>query len=189
MFANVYNRKYWLRYLKQSKSELGQKIYQERWKIISRYLDKGTLLDYGCGPGAFNAAGGDEFQKFGYDINPHCGFKYYPDHEWDAVTFWDSLEHIPNFYSLIRTLNPKWLFIATPNLESVRHDVLKWKHYRPDEHIYYFDRHSLKIILKSLGYFIREINFTEGQLRDPQQPEAVMTVVAEKVDHASISKE
>jgi hypothetical protein len=178
----VYDQEYLDKYKELAKTELGQKIYKTRWDLIKKYIKQGTLVDYGCGPNAFNNAGPKEFEKYGYDVNPNVKFPDLPYQPWDIVTFWDSLEHIPDFYDVIRLFKAKWLFISTPNLESVITPVTEWKHYRPEQHIFYFDKYSLRIILKALDYEIIEINHEEGALRDPKNPKAIITVVARKIN-------
>jgi hypothetical protein len=179
----VYDNEYLQKYMKNANTELGRTIYRCRWELIQKYIKEGSLLDYGCGPNAFNDQGSDVFDRYGYDINPYSGFNKIPFRRWDIVTFWDSLEHIPNFYETIKRFDAKWLFITCPNVESVQGSITQWRHYRPEEHLFYFDRHSLKIILQALGYKIKEISFEEGALRNPQDPKAIITVVAERVDH------
>lgn len=138
------------------------------------------LLDYGCASGAFHQSSPNGYQTDGYDINPATGF-YKPNLMFpifDIVTLWDSIEHVTDPRGLLQWLLPRWLFISTPNLESVRGDIREWRHYRPEEHLYYFDRHSLKVILGDCGYDLKELNFEEGALRDPKNPEAIITVAA-----------
>lgn len=197
MGSEIYNAEYAEKYHQLAATPLGQAIYLSRWALIMKYVQKGNLLDYGSGPGAFNAHGPSSFKRFNYDVNPTCGFtdkvwlcpQYRESGEWcsdprctniDVLTMWDSIEHIPNFYGEIKDVNAPWLFITTPNLESVDKPILFWKHYRPGEHIFYFDRHSLGVVLSDLGYSIRELNFDEGKLRDPEHPDAILTVVARK---------
>lgn len=182
----IYGREYFEKYAALAHTPLGRAIYTSRWALISRFCQSPketsylNVLDYGSGPGSFNAHGPDNFIKFNFDINPSCGFTELPKEKIDILTLWDSIEHIPNFYGTIKELNSDWLFITTPNLESVVKPVQHWKHYRPREHIYYFDRHSLDVILTDLGYQIVEMNFDEGQLRDANHPDAILTVVAKK---------
>ena len=185
----IYGQEYFDKYKALGQTPLGIAIYTNRWALISRFCQSPNvagkylnILDYGSGPGSFNIHGPDNYRKFNYDINPVCGFTEVPKERWDIVAMWDSIEHIPNFYSLIKELNPEWLFITTPNLESVDKPITHWKHYRPKEHIFYFDRHSLDVILTDLGYQILEMNYDEGKLRDPQHPSAILTVVAKKIN-------
>lgn len=182
----IYGREYFDKYTALAHTPLGLAIYTGRWALISRFCQSPTadkylsVLDYGSGPGAFNAHGPDNFKKFNFDINPVCGFTEMPEEKIDILAMWDSIEHVPNFYGKIKEIDAEWLFITTPNLESVDKPILFWKHYRPREHIFYFDRHSLGVILDDLGYDIVETNFDEGRLRDPQHPNAVICVVAKK---------
>jgi hypothetical protein len=200
MGNEIYNAEYAQKYAALAATPLGQAIYASRWALILKYVQKGNLLDYGSGPGAFNAHGPSSFNRLNYDVNPTCGFTkklWLPQTKEvsvggtlgieerdgeaiDVLTMWDSIEHIPNFYGEIQDVNAPWLFITTPNLESVDKPIFFFKHYRPGEHIYYFDRHSLGVILDDLGYRIREFNFDEGKLRDPEHPSAILTVVAQK---------
>lgn len=168
---------------------MGKAIYHSRWALILKYLNKGLVLDYGSGPGAFNAHGPDCFQKFNYDINATCGFT---ERIWESghttpentpinvLTMWDSIEHIPNFYGEIQDINAEWLFITTPNVDSVTGPFEFWKHRRPKEHIYYFQKDGLEVILEDLGYQVLECNYDEGALRDPKNPSAILTLVARK---------
>lgn len=182
MSTEIYDENYHKKFLERAQTELGHKIYAERWRFIEQYCHgELTLLDYGCASGAFHQSSMNGYKTYGYDINPHCGFPQLPDVEKvDILTMWDSLEHVPDPVGLIEMVQPRWLFLSTPNLESVRGDIREWRHYRPREHIYYFDRHSLGEILKYAGYKVLEHNFNEGRLRDPQNPEAIISVAAVK---------
>jgi hypothetical protein len=188
---DIYNQEYLKRFRDQARTEKGRRIYAARWKFITSYVNKGTLLDYGAGPGAFNEMGPETFDKDNYDVNPYSGYNTIPDKKWNIVTMWDSIEHIPDFYGTIKKLDPDWLFLSTPNVENVKGPITEWKHYRPKEHLYYFDKYSLKIILESLGYYILDYHFEEGAIRDPENPEAIISVVARKKwwDDAVSSKE
>jgi hypothetical protein len=180
VYKDIYNQGYLDKYKKQAKTDIGKRLYFTRWELIKKYVDGGHLLDYGCGPNVFNEQAPVTFITYGYDINPHAGFINIPNFTFNTVTFWDSLEHIPQFYAVLQKLNPEWLFITCPNLESVKGSIKNWKHYRPKEHLYYFDKYSLEVILESLGYKVQEFNFDEGRIRDPKNPEAIITVVAKR---------
>jgi len=139
-----------------------------------------TLLDYGCGPGAFHKGATNGFKTIGYDINPFCGFDKKPHHKTkvDILTMWDVIEHLENPRSPIDRYKPEYLFICTPNVDSVKDSIINWKHYRPGEHLHYFDLKSLILLLGD--YEIVEHNFEEGELRDPSCPKAIITVVGKR---------
>lgn len=179
MCLEVYNAEYHQRFVDRAATELGKQIYASRWNFVERHCHgQLKLLDWGCASGAFHKSSTNGFQCDGYDINPHTKFDKQPNpmKQYDIMTFWDSLEHMPNFARVIGIFAPKWIFLSTPNLEVVNFDIKKWRHYRPGEHIFYFDQHSLKFIFDSFGYDIKEINYEEGALRDPQCPQAIISV-------------
>lgn len=183
MSTSIYDESYHKRFVERAHTELGKQIYKARWDFINRHVgEQGlTLLDYGCGPGAFHESGPAGFDCFGYDINPHCGFPELPEGRIDIATMWDSIEHIYEPLQVLVQLNAEYLFISTPNLESVNEPVAQWRHYRPGEHLYYFDQYSLSELLGSIGYEILEFNFEEGALRDPSNPEAIISCAARRV--------
>ena len=191
----IYDEQYAKRYQVLASTNLGKAIYHTRWALIERYCPPNgqTVLDYGCGPASFHAHGPDGYQKLNYDINPTCGFteKVWqvgptspescdPRVKVDVLTMWDSIEHVPSFYTEIRDINAEWLFISTPNLDSVKGPFEFWKHRRPKEHIFHFTKDGLEVILEDLGYQVIECNYDEGKLRDPHNPSAILTLVAKR---------
>jgi len=131
---------------------------------------KGRLLDVGYGNGAFlRAAEQLGFDVYGSDLHgADVGIRDVPlvgDEKWDAVTFFDSLEHFPDFepacHVLKRTqvavlsvpLKPSWWPKWQP----------KWKHYKPGEHLHYFTRRSLVTFMYQLGFTPHYLgNFEDG---------------------------
>jgi 2-polyprenyl-3-methyl-5-hydroxy-6-metoxy-1,4-benzoquinol methylase len=181
MSTSIYDEKYHLKFLDRASTVVGKKIYECRWNLVQKYCHgEMRLLDYGCASGAFHKSSPNGFVTMGYDINPHCGYSVLPSGQVDILTMWDSLEHVLSPAELIKQLNPNWLFLSTPNLESVRGDIRQWRHYRPGEHLYYFDLFSLTEILEYCGYQILEHNFDEGDLRDPSNPKAIISMVAKR---------
>lgn len=184
MSTSIYDAAYHNKFLERANTELGKKIYQARWDLVMRHAHGNlTLLDFGCASGAFHTSSPNGYRTEGYDVNPHTGFSSTERmgfREFDIMTMWDSIEHVHDPVGLIESLEPTWIFLSTPNLESVRGDIRQWRHYRPAEHLYYFDRHSLTEILGHCGYDVKEVNFEEGALRDPQNPEAIITMAAKR---------
>jgi hypothetical protein len=182
MSIAIYDQEYYKKFAERANTDLGRKIYATRWAMIEKYCHGNlTLLDYGCGPGAFHLSSRNGFKTTGYDINPYCGFPNLPKEKVDILTMWDSLEHVISPVEVIKGIDPKWLFIATPNLKSVRcENVENWKHFREGEHLYHFVPENLKIILDAIGYETLEVNYDEGLLRDPQNPEAIFSLAAKK---------
>lgn len=176
-----YGKDYCQKYEEYSNSELGRKIYSTRWALIEKYCHGDmTLLDWGCAGGAFHLSSVNGFRCGGYDVNPCSPFSEQPGlGKRDILTMWDSIEHMTDISSPF-IYSPDWVFISTPNLESVKVPIKEWKHYRPFEHIHYFDKYSLESMLAPLGYVPVEFNYDEGALRDPKNPEAILTAVFQK---------
>lgn len=177
----IYDRAYYEKYVERGQTELGQKIYASRWDLVEKYCHGSmTVLDYGCGPGSFHKASRNGFITYGYDINPFCGFTDLPEEKVEILTMWDSIEHLESPWETIKVINPEYIFLSTPNVDVVTGDITEWKHYRPDEHLHYFNKQSLTERLVSIGYEILEHNFIEGELRDKDCPEAIITIAAKK---------
>jgi hypothetical protein len=63
---------------------------------------------------------------------------------------WDVLEHMHDFRPLLANVQ-QWLFLAVPIFRDAEH-VLRSKHYRKDEHCWYFTRHGLVSMLRDSGF-------------------------------------
>lgn len=178
---NIYNKDYLNKYVTISQTELGAKIYEQRWDLIRNHcLDAQTLIDYGCASGAFIQSEGSFLDTQGYDVNPYSPYHQHPEPKsYDILTLWDVIEHLHEPEAPILKYAPEYIFISTPNLhENVVFD--EWKHNRPGEHLHYFDEISLVKFLDTHGYKVLETNFGEGQLRDPEKPKDIITMVAKK---------
>lgn len=194
----IYDDEYAKRYAALAATPLGRAIYTNRWALIQRYVGSGTVLDYGSGPGSFNAHGPDSFTRFNYDINPACGFTtkvwlpskvtyeggkptYHHDYpRINILTMWDSIEHVANFYGEIKDINPEWVFLSTPNIMACTGPVEFEKHLRLREHIHHFEPYGMEVIFDDMGYQLLESNYDEGKLRDPKRPNAIFTQVYKK---------
>lgn len=181
----LYDQSYLAEYRRRGETELGRKINRERWSLVQRYMPHSSqILDWGCGDGAFIRSKENGHYVDGYDINPNSPF--YDNHRlylgrWDAVTLWDVIEHLKHPSDFLRKLRTEWLFISTPNVASVNGAVLKdWKHWKPEEHQHLFSEASLYRMLSRTGFRVIEISNEEGALRDPQHPEAIITIVGRK---------
>lgn len=175
-WQEIYDKGYQDKYHVYADTSLGHALHKVRWELVHRHIQGHVrLLDWGCAVGTFHTNSPNGHTCHGYDINPTSPFCKRPTNRFDVLTFWDSIEHTPDFIEVIKHYNPGFVFLSTPNLECVKGDVTAWKHYRPYEHIFYFDRHSLAFIFDYLGYDMVETNFEEGALRDPSCPEAIIS--------------
>lgn len=108
------------------------------------FVGGGNLLDVGYGNGSFvklaSSSGYDAFGKEIHGLSDRYGVREadYDSKEWDVVTFFDSLEHMDSF-STIRKLRSKIIIVSTPLRPDTFPDDLRWKHWKPGEHLHYFD--------------------------------------------------
>jgi hypothetical protein len=155
-----YDQDYFDRFDRDARSELGRALMQARFNFIEQHY-RGTLIDVGIGSGAFvELRNGRRRTTYGYDINP-AGIAWLEQRmllvdpylvTFDAMTLWDVLEHIPNFQSLLANVR-EWLFLSLPIFDDVEH-ALRSKHFRPDEHCWYFTRDGLIFAMKICGFIL-----------------------------------
>jgi len=180
--TNIYNRDYYERFLERSKTEIGEAIYSDRWKLIEKYCRGDmTLLDYGCASGAFHKFSVNGFKTYGYDVNPYSEYKTLSKKKFDILTMWDVIEHLENPGKELKKISAKYLFISTPNVDAVKGDIKDWIHYRPGEHLWYFNLKTLTELLNNVGYKVLEHNYSEGAIRNPDSPEDIISIVGEKI--------
>lgn len=118
-----------------------------RVALLSRHLpDEASILDIGAGSGAFVAdARGWGYAAKGFDVMPETvsrlkAAEVFADQleQFDAVTLWDTLEHLENPEDyLARVHAGAFLFASLPVFEDLG-AIRQSKHYRPGEHLYYF---------------------------------------------------
>jgi 2-polyprenyl-3-methyl-5-hydroxy-6-metoxy-1,4-benzoquinol methylase len=152
---------------------------------------KGDLLDVGCLWGLFMK----EAQKAGWTvkgIEPYekaadycrtkegldvaCGtldLVIYPDDSFDVITLNDVIEHVPEPFDLLASVNRMLkrngvLLLNTPNYKglyprlSLLYHKLKrvdWNHVTPPFHLYDFSPKSIALALESSGFKLERIDY------------------------------
>jgi 2-polyprenyl-3-methyl-5-hydroxy-6-metoxy-1,4-benzoquinol methylase len=147
-----------------------KKTLRSKRKLIEEQtkLTNGTLLDIGCGTGAFLY----EMKLANWDITglepddlarkkaaELYGITPFPSHElfdlptqcYDAITMWHVLEHVHDLKGYLaqiqKLLRPKGkLFIAVPNYTSYDAQVYQqgWAAYDVPRHLYHFSPQSMQ---------------------------------------------
>lgn len=135
-------------------------LYQIRHDLVERYAPGKDVLDFGIGNGAFIRRNPHLKKIYGYDIGTdsctwlasHDLFKsfYTMEPNPEVVTFWDSLEHLPNLDEVI-DLCPKFIICSLPVFEN-RAEVLQSKHFKPHEHVWYFSIKGLVSFMLERGF-------------------------------------
>lgn len=158
-----YDAAYWERYRKMDRTPSGDALTLARSRLVSSYFN-GEVVDVGVGGGRFVE---DHLYARGYDINPEAvrwlkGIGRWTDpyaEQVDAVSFWDSLEHIHDPAPLLARVR-YYAFISVPIFEDAEH-VLRSRHYRTDEHCWYFTADGLRWFMWQHGFRQREQNAME----------------------------
>lgn len=165
-----YDAAYFDRFTAQANTDIGRALMLARVAFVQRF-HKGRLIDIGIGSGAFierrNEAGS---KTFGFDVNPSAkqwlferGLELNPYQGiHSAISMWDVLEHIPDFRLLLRRVRT-WVFVSIPIFKDCEH-VLRSKHYRKDEHVWYFTRRGLVKVFDDCGFDMVAVNDVETSL-------------------------
>jgi Methyltransferase domain len=141
-----------------------------RFNFVEQHY-RGTLIDVGIGSGAFIELRRDRRRTtYGYDVNP-AGIAWLEERallvdpylvSFDALTLWDVLEHMPDFQSLLANVS-EWLFVSLPIFRDAEH-ALRSKHFRSDEHYWYFTRDGLVAAMKMCGFALVTESVIETEL-------------------------
>ena len=165
-----YDQDYFDAFGRNARSGLGRSLMQTRVNFVERHY-RGTLIDVGIGSGAFIELRRNHGRTtYGYDVNP-AGIRWLEDRmllvdpylvSFDAMSLWDVLEHIPDFQPLLANIK-EWLFLSLPIFRDAEH-ALRSKHFKPDEHCWFFTRDGLVAALKMCGFALVSENTIETDL-------------------------
>ncbi len=158
-----YSDTYWQKVSAYENGYVANAVNRGRCEMLAFHLKPGaSVLDIGAGTGAFvraaNAAG---FRASGFDVMPRAIERlkaeglYDTDVEsFDAVTMWDSLEHMESPADWLRRVpRDGWLFLSLPVFKSLS-NIRASKHYRPGEHLTYWTAEGLIDWLRHYGFRI-----------------------------------
>lgn len=159
-----YGEKYFAEYTAREGSVNGLILTRLRVNFLRKNVPESVLhvVDYGCGSGAFLRAlmSDTTYRIRGYDVMPDTVrwladkkiFYHGESLEHCALTMWDSLEHMTLIeHKAIFGQGPLYVIISIPIVKNF--DTLtSWRHYKPREHLWYFDRDGLVSYIQSYGY-------------------------------------
>lgn len=162
----VYDIDYWEKYQRMTDTQMGYDLTQARYDLVKKYTNPNQVLDVGIGSGQFVKAA----DCFGFDVNQHAiawlksqnrYAHYNDDYSWN-ITMWDVLEHIDNPTEVLSRVD-EYFIMSTPvymNMEQ----CLTSKHFRINEHIWYFTTTGCIEFMRYFGFKCLEISSIETKL-------------------------
>jgi hypothetical protein len=151
--------------------------------VVWQYAQSGKLIDIGCGSGEFvRQAKLRGYDAYGYDVhNDDIGAPMTKDitEKCDIITMFDSLEHIDNVNEFLSKLNTRLIVITCPFLKTgmLEYDLIKWRHYKPNEHLHYFTYKSIKSLFAKHGYVLVNNVSVEDLIRRTKNGPNTMTYI------------
>ncbi|MEW6200339.1 MAG: class I SAM-dependent methyltransferase, partial [bacterium] len=179
-------------YLAERRKKIKKEFYTRQLIKIQRHVRAGSLLDVGCGVGLFMEAAayngwdvrgidvaefavqtaqksfGDRVRIGGFSSSTFEGIYF------DLITFWDSLEHLPDPVSTLKSAcsrlkengllvvkvpnTVKSFFLLTKILKSFGINAEKPIVHLPS-HLYHFQPRTIRRLLEFCGFQAVEMNF------------------------------
>ncbi|HUI41909.1 MAG TPA: class I SAM-dependent methyltransferase [Terriglobia bacterium] len=159
-----------------------------RTEFLERFRREGRILDVGCGLGLFLLAlDPARWERTGLEVMPaayeqavrHLGAGSMigselteaglPGGQFDVVTFWDSLEHLPDPVAALRTahraLRPGGIvLLRLPNFSSylAQHFGEDWFELSLPYHLHHFTPPTLTRVLEATGFRLRVVENSLG---------------------------
>jgi len=128
-------------------NDIERAVLAGRCAMLGRHLQPGAkVLDFGAGTGSFvRAAAAAGYAAKGFEVIKKAADtlkdqKLYADapQDFDAVTLWDTLEHIENPHLLFNSIQKgAHVFVSLPVFDDLG-SIRASRHYRPGEHLYYW---------------------------------------------------
>lgn len=168
--SNIYNDEYIDKYFDYETTDLGNAINNFRINLVLKYT-RSTLLDVGIGSGHFVIKRNELMMPtFGWDVPAVRSMEIIPNSFWlnyedgpISLSFWDSFEHIPNLGGIFKHPHP-YIFMTIPIYDGVEENLPNWKHYRPNEHIWYFTANGLVDYMEDFNYALVEERNDETEM-------------------------
>lgn len=129
-----------------------------------------SAMDYGCGSGEMKKNIGSFFMNFyEYDINYENGLTYHEtcNNNFDIIFVMDVIEHIDDINFIFNKLNWKYAMISFPETPSIdkMEDLYKWRHFKPNEHIWCLNQIGFKKMLTNLNVNVIGFSNFEDNIR------------------------
>lgn len=175
-----------------SYGELGLRMSNLRLGYLIGSIGKvpNSILDVGYGNGDFLKTSSSIIPNcFGNDISGYEipeGVKFIDnitEDFYDVITFFDVLEHFEDL-SFVKDLNCNYVLISVPWCHYFSDNWFEsWKHRKPNEHIYHFNKNSLEEFMKENGYsMINYSNIEDSIRKSVDENPNILTAIFKKND-------
>lgn len=169
-YRNGHAQEYWDKYVGYARTPLGEAITQARVDLV-RGWTLGPVVDVGIGCGAFvEAMYAVGATAYGCDVNPVAVEWLHQRGLWrspwegkvHAVSLWDVLEHVPDPAAMLENVEGL-AFVSLPVFAS-GDEILDSKHFRTDEHRWYWSAAGLIRWMGQQGFECLEHDQRETRL-------------------------
>lgn len=167
--ANPYGANYWMHYREMDRTKIADKLVGARVRLAREWrADPERTVDVGIGGGRFCIDMGCK----GWDVNP-IALAWLHDHgkalnplagPVDCATFWDSLEHIHDPRPILANVE-RLVLVSMPIYTGAEH-ILRSKHFKKDEHCWYFTAEGLVRFMERQGFLLAGWNTMEQPERE-----------------------
>ena len=121
--------------------DIARRVNDARRYFVNKHWPK-RVIDVGAGDCRFVKA---RQSTYGFDINPKAkkllkqiGLYNSMLNRFKAMTMWDVIEHCPNPETYLKRVPKQGYFFASLPIFQDLSKIRESKHYRPNEHLYYF---------------------------------------------------
>lgn len=166
-----YDLEYYQNYVGYENNDKSDAINSSRIALVKRHVDN-KILDIGVGSGLFVRT--FPGHCLGFDVNQVAvkilknQGKFYnldkyglPEGKFQGITLWDVFEHFAEPGDFLKSFpNNTYLFMSIPIFNELD-KVKQSKHYKPNEHYFYFTKLGLKKYLNHYGFRCIEYNNCE----------------------------
>lgn len=153
--------------------------FQKILNLLTQFAPKnGKLLELGCAYGFFLDLASKKFECTGIEISNHAvefcrkkGLRVYPGvlnskilselESFDVSVMLDCIEHLPDPHNTLHLIGQTMksggtLLITTGDWDTLVARLMgkKWRLLTPPQHLYFFNKKSLEILLKKNGFQI-----------------------------------
>jgi ubiquinone/menaquinone biosynthesis C-methylase UbiE len=146
-----------------------------RAEAIRKFAGR-TILDVGCGNGAYVLAFADEYEIRGVDRQPFESWSPrperfgiseaarldLPDSHVETILSFETLEHLPDPLAALkeyRRVFSKNVILTVPNCEiteGMRQSNLLYSHWADRTHVNFFDMQSIAALVREAGFTVEE---------------------------------